>query len=114
MHNALYATTFKHSIDSFCETLEQQDITYKKLLPQPGKIMASGLTLEIILDGGWAVLAVAIISWVKFKKSRKVGIKNKQGETIWIEGYSKKDVISMLEHAREITVIETDSGTNKS
>ncbi len=74
MNEVLRAVTFKHSNKSFIDVLNEHNIDFNLNAGYPGQIMASGVTIEIIINGGWGVLAVAILAWMNARKSRKINI----------------------------------------
>lgn len=103
----LRATTFKGSQRSFIEALEQHDIKYNKLVPPSGVLLASGLNIEIIISGGWGVLAVACLAWAHMRKSRRINVATKDNKQFWLEGYSAEEAAKILESASKITAIDT-------
>jgi hypothetical protein len=103
----LRATTFKGSQHSFIEVLEQHGIKYNKLVPPSGVPMASGLNIEIIISGGWGVLAVACLAWAHVRKSRRINVTMKDNKPVWLEGYSAEEAAKILESASQIAAIDT-------
>ena len=108
----LRATAFKGSSESFCEVLDEAQLKYNKVFHLSESVIASGLTIEIILHGGFGALAVACLAWVRYKKNRRINIRTKEGTSVWLEGYSAEDATKILEQAESIAVIET--GPNES
>ncbi|MCG7649981.1 hypothetical protein [Alteromonas sp. MmMcT2-5] len=108
----LRVTAFKGSSESFCEALDEAQLKHSKVFHLSESVMASGLTIEIILHGGFGALAVACLAWVRYKKNRRINIRTKEGTSVWLEGYSAEDATKILEQAESIAVIET--GPNES
>lgn len=104
----LRATTFKGSSESFYEVLDEAQLKYNKVFHLSESVMASGLTIEIILTGGYGALAVACLAWVRYKKNRRINIRTKEGTSVWLEGYSADDATKILEQAESIAAIETE------
>ncbi|PHR48633.1 hypothetical protein [Cycloclasticus sp.] len=102
-------TTFKDSEASFRLTLNQYEIPNSRIYQLSEGPMAAGITVEIILTGGYGLLAVACLAWASVKKSRKINITTKDNKVIWLEGYSADDAAKILESAKNIAVIETKS-----
>lgn len=102
----LRAATFKDSQRSFLEALEANGITYRDT-PIPLGPQASGLTIEIIISGGWGVLAVACLAWVHARTSRKISVTTKDNRAVWLEGYSAEEATKILESAKQIAAIDT-------
>jgi hypothetical protein len=104
----LRATTFKDSNLSFQAALKEHGIEFSRRIQLSEAVMASGLTIEIIITGGWGALAVACLAWAHVQKSRKISVTTKDGKSIWLEGYSAKDAEKILEGAKQIAVIDTE------
>lgn len=102
----LRATTFKDSERSFLEALEKNEIEYRLVLPPIGP-QASGLTIEIIISGGWGTLAVACLAWAYARKSRRINIVTKDNQSVWLEGYPADEAEKILESAMRIVAIDT-------
>lgn len=102
----LRATTYRDSQRSFIEAIESHGISYKRA-PVPSEPQAAGLTIEIIITGGWGVLAVACIAWAYARKSRRVNVTTKDNKVVWLEGYSADEAAKILESAKQIAVIDT-------
>ena len=108
MDETLKATTFKGSNRSFLITLDEHGIKYSHQITLPGEPMAAGLTIEIIITGGWGALAVACIAWAHVRKSRRINITTKDNQSIWLEGYSAKEVENILQSAKQKAAIDTE------
>ena len=100
-------TTFKDSDVSFREILDQYEIPNSRIIQLSESPMAAGIAVEIVLTGGWGLLAVACLVWASVKKSRKINITTKDNKVVCLEGYSADDAATILESARNIAVIET-------
>jgi len=107
------ATTFKDSQKSFLEMLEAHSIQYSRIMQLSEAPMAAGITIEIIITGGWGALAVACLAWAHVRKSRKISVVTKDNQSIWLEGYSTKEATKILEAAERIAVIDTKSQQNE-
>jgi len=105
-------TTFKGSTESFCEALDEAQLKHSKVFHLSESVMASGITIEIILKGGFGAIAVACLAWVRYKKNRRINIRTKEGTSVWLEGYSAEDATKILEQAESIAAIE--KGPNES
>lgn len=106
MEETLIATTFKDSNRSFLAVLDEHRIEYSRRI-QLAEPMAAGITVEIIITGGWGALAVACLAWAHVRKSRKINVTTKNGNSVWLEGYSAKEAEKILESAKQIAAIET-------
>lgn len=107
MTEILRATAFKHGNDSFLAILDEHGIKYGAKALTPGQIMASGITIEIVITGGWGAIAVACIAWAHVRKSRRINVTTKDNQTVWLEGYSAKEAEKILQSAKQISVIDT-------
>ncbi len=103
----LRATTFKDSQRSFLEVLDEHGIQYNRPALPVGTPMASGIVIEIVITGGWGALAVACLAWASVRKSRKINVITKDGQAIWLEGYSAKEVAKILSLAKQMAAIDT-------
>ena len=108
MGQTLKATTFKDSNRSFLAVLDEHGIEYSRRI-QLAEPMGFGLTIEIVITGGWGALAVACLAWAYVRKSRKINVTTKDGDSVWIEGYSAKKAEKILQSAKQIAVIDTKS-----
>ncbi len=103
----LKATTFKDSQRSFLEALDQHSIKYSHRSLPIGVPMASGLSVEIVITGGWGVLAIACLAWASVRKSRKINVITKDKQALWLEGYSADEAAKILAAAQQISLIDT-------
>ena len=108
MEETLKATTFKDSNRSFLAMLDEHEIEYNRRIHLGGP-MAAGLTIEIVINGGWGAVAVACIAWAAIRKSRRINVTTKNGKVVWLEGYSAKEAEQILSSAQQIGVIDTES-----
>jgi hypothetical protein len=53
-------------------------------------------------------IAAVLVQWLRSKASRKVILQTKDNEVIHLEGYSVKEIESLISKASDITVIQTD------
>lgn len=109
MAETLKATTFKHSHQSFLETLDSEGIKYNRHIQLGDGPVAAGITIDIIITGGWGTLAVACIAWASVRKSRKICITTKDNEVVWLQGYSAKEAERILPEAKNMSVIDTQA-----
>ena len=110
---ALRATTFQDSNRSFLMTLDEHDIEYSRIIKLSGASIASGITIEILITGGWGALAVACLAWAHVRKSRRINVTTKDNQSIWLEGYSAEDAARILQSAKTIAVIDAKSDDGK-
>ena len=99
---------FKNSEVSFLQLLNDTDVSYEKLYPASGSIMASGTM--IVLGQTAAIagsMATIIVAWLKARSSRKVIIALKDKQVVHLEGYSAGEVKELLPRAEQIAVIDT-------
>ena len=113
MIETLRVTTFKDSNQSFLPVLDENKIKYNRNFKLGAEPMAAGITIEIIITGGWGVLAVALIAWAHVRKSRKINITTKNNESIWLQGYSAEDAEKILKTAKQVAIIDTDDSDEK-
>jgi hypothetical protein len=102
----LNATTFKDSQRSFLEAPNQHGIKYNRRSPPIGVPMAGGLSVEIVITGGWGALAIACLAWASVRKSRKINVITKDKQALWLEGYSADEAAKILAAAQQIAVID--------
>ena len=109
MNDIITVQTFKHSERSFCAGLDELGISYHINHPQPGRIMACGITINIILgSAGVAALAKMAIAWIKARESRQINITTKNGDIVDIKGnYTANEVKKLLTEARQTMIIDT-------
>lgn len=103
----LRATTFRDSHRSFLAALDASSIKYNQHVQLGAGPQAAGLTIEIIITGGWGALAVACLAWAQVRKSRKINITTKDNTVVWLEGYSADEATKILESAKQIAAIDT-------
>jgi hypothetical protein len=87
--------------------LDEHDIKYNCRVQLGGIPMASGISIEIVITGGWGALAVACLAWASVRKSRKINVITKDKQTLWLEGYSAKEAAKTLSSAQQIAAIDT-------
>ena len=107
--SVLRVTTFKDSQRSFLEAMDEHGFQYSRPAPPVGVPMASGIVIEIVITGGWGALAVACLAWASVRKSRKINVTTKDGQAIWLEGYSAEEAEKILGAAKQIAAIDTKS-----
>ncbi len=110
--DSIRAHVFKYSKEDFLESLRENGIEYfEQNLSPTGTIVASGEAVEIIKALGSVsiipAIASVLIQWLKGRNSRKIILQTKDREIIHLQGYSVKEVESLLEKAENITVIQT-------
>ena len=102
---------FKRSRDPFIEMLDENNIGYSRHIKLSEAPMAAGMSIEVfsaVADASpWGALAICIIVWVNSRSTRKVIITTKDNEIFHAEGYSAKEVESMLEKGKNVAVIDT-------
>jgi hypothetical protein len=113
MTETLIVTTFADSNESFLSVLNVHDIEYNQIFKLSAEPMASGINIEIIINGGWGVLAIAILAWAHVRKSRRVNITTKNNEVVWLEGYSAKEAEKILKQAKNVGLIETQKNNER-
>lgn len=113
MTETLIVTTFADSNDSLLSVLDENSIKYNRIFKLSAEPMAAGITIEIIINGGWGVLAVAFLAWAHVRKSRRINITTKNNESIRLEGYSVKDAETILESAKNVALIDTNNENKK-
>ena len=101
---------FKDSYEPFLMLLKEHGVEYNETTPAPGVIMASGNVVGIIqsLTPWAAALAAVICAFLKNKRSRKVIITTKDGNSIHCEGLSEADIEKVLFHTQWLAAIETN------
>lgn len=104
----LRAIIFKNSQRSFLEALDQHGIKYTCRSTPIGIPMASGISIEIFITGGWGAIAVACLAWASVRKSRKINVITKDKNTFWLEGYTAKEAAKILSSAQQISAIDTE------
>jgi len=106
--SSLSATTFKDSHQSFLKALDVEGIRHSTRMQFSQVPMASGIAVEIMVSGGWGVLAAAVLAWAHVRSSRKINVTLKNNKTVWLKGYSADEAARILESADRITVIDTE------
>lgn len=109
--NSISAHVFKHSKSSFIEILKENKIEfYEKNVFPKGTIVNASEAIEIIKAVGEAsaipALATVLVQWLKNKSSRKI-LQTKENEVMHLEGYSVKEIETILQKAKNLTVIQT-------
>ena len=107
MGESLKAIAFKDSSRSFLLVLDESGIEYSRRM-QLAEPVSGGVNIDIFITGGWAALAVACLAWAHGRKSRRINVTNKSGDSVWLEGYSAKDAEKILKSAQQIAVIDTE------
>jgi hypothetical protein len=110
--NSISAYVSKHSKSSFAEMLKENNIEfYEKNLFPAGTVVNASETIEIIKALGGAsvipALATVLVQWLKNKSSRKIILQTKENEVIHLDGYSVKEIETILQKAKNLTVIQT-------
>lgn len=98
---------FKNSEVSFLQLLNDADVSYEKLYPAFGSVMAPGTM--IVLGQTAAIggsMATIIVAWLKARSSREVIITLKDKQVVHLEGYSAGEVKELLQLAEQIAVID--------
>lgn len=113
MADKIRVTTFKDSDASFRRILDEYKIPNSRTMQLSEAPMAAGIAVEIILTGGWGVLAVACLAWASARKSRKINITTKDNKVVLLEGYSAEEAEKILESAKSIAAIDTKQETDE-
>ena len=113
MTETLKVTTFADSSESLLSILDENKIEYSRHFKLSAEPVAAGITIEIIINGGWGVLAIALLAWAHVRKSRRINITTKNNESIWLEGYSAKEAENILKSAKSVAIIETNKENEK-
>lgn len=99
---------FKHSFGPFINLLNEHDVKYIMREQRSAGPMAGPGVIEVLLSPYmWGALSTIIVAFLKYRNSRKVVIKMKDGESISAEGLTQEDLENILERATSITAIET-------
>lgn len=113
LHSPLYLTVFKDSAPSFLQALSDGQIEHTTIDAKPGVVMASGTAVEIIQTVATSgAIATVLVAWLKARLSRKVILTTRDNEVIHIEGYSIKEIQTLLPLIKSGAVIDTDSTSN--
>lgn len=104
---------FKNSYKPFTDLLVQNGVTFEERHPPAGVIMNAGETVEILnalqIPSIAASLATVICAFVRARSSRKIIITLKDNQIVHAEGYSEKEIQSILSNVKNITAIETEN-----
>lgn len=99
---------FKHSFGPMLALLNDNEIKYQMREVRSGTIMASSGVIEVIVNASmWVSLASIIIAFIKAKNSREVIITTKDDTVIHAKGLDSKQLQSVLQHAKDVTAIDT-------
>lgn len=109
--DAIKIQLFKDSYAPFTELLGEHDVKFSRRIQLSETILASGAAIEVISAIAqatpWGALAICVVAWMGARKSRKVILTTKDNEVIHLDGYSSKEVETLLNKAKELAIIET-------
>lgn len=101
---------FKDSFGPVLALFNEHDIEYAIREQRSGVPMAASEVVEVLLSPYiWGTLSTVIVAFLKYRNSRKVIIKTKDGQIIQVEGINHEELWSLLERAESLTLIETKS-----
>lgn len=104
----LLVNVFKDSFGAILELFNENEIKYQMREQRAGVVMASSGVIEVIINASlWVSLAAVIVAFIKAKNGREVTITTKENKIIHAKGLDSKQLESVLEHAKNITVIDT-------
>lgn len=104
---------FKHSFGPMLALLNDNDVKYQIREVRAGTIMASSGVIEVVVNASmWVSLASIIIAFIKAKNSREVMITTKDNKVIHVKGLDSKLLHSVLQHAKDVTAIDTGKEKN--
>jgi hypothetical protein len=88
--------------ESLLPELDSANIQYEHRPPRPGVVVNAGLVIEIA--GALSSLGVSnvLVQWLKGRASREVSITDKQNKVFRCQGYSVKEVETLLAAAQTI------------
>ncbi|WP_156925517.1 effector-associated constant component EACC1 [Thioalkalivibrio paradoxus] len=105
-------TCFRVSYETLTPILEQHHLHYSRRIQLSEGPMAAGFLVEVSLVGGWGVLAVALLAWMKAKLGRYIKVTKPDGTVIELKGYSTDDAAALLKSAQEIIAIDTNKSSS--
>jgi len=111
--SVLHVNLFKDSREPFLLLLREHGVAHEELMLKANTPMAAGFVVEILQGSGpWAAaIATVICAFLKNRRSRKVMLTMKDGRVIHCEGLPESEIMNVLEHAKDMAVIETKSET---
>ena len=102
--------TFASSHEPFVEMLKDNAIPYSQVQTFSASPMAAGEVIAIaqtIVSSG--AVAAVLVAWLKGRATRKVIINTRSNDVIHLEGYSVKEVQTILASAGRVAVFDTAS-----
>jgi hypothetical protein len=102
---------FKNSYEPFTDLLRQNDVSFERHDPRAGgTVFASGFVVEIIQSTAmWGALATVVVAFINSRRARKVIITTKEGTVVHAEGLSPNELQKVLEEAKNLTAIDSES-----
>ncbi len=108
--SVLHVSLFKDSREPFLELLREHEVAHEELMLKANVPMASGFLVDILQGSApWAAaMATVVCAFLKNRRSRKVIITTKDNQAVHCEGLGPKEVERILQHAKNLTAIETN------
>ncbi len=106
---------FKSSHAPFIAMLNEGNIQYEEQRPPVGRIIMAGSTITVLSAlsdaSPWGALAIVLVTWINSKTKRSVIITTKDNEVInfHAQGYSPKEVESLLKKSKNISVVDSSN-----
>lgn len=114
--SSLPVHVFKDSAASFTEALSESGIEFSRRIQLAEGPMAAGWIVDVFSalkdPTPWAALAAVLVTWLKVKASRKVIVTTKDNTVVHVEGLSVEDVITILDKAKDVAIIEIPPKNN--
>ncbi|WP_321323627.1 hypothetical protein [Thiomicrorhabdus sp.] len=110
--SVLKLSLFKDSEKSFLAALDAEGIEHSRVdlftnQPHASEIVESISALSKSMP--WNAIAKVIVKWIDARKSRKIIITTEDGKVIHAEGYSIKELESILPKTERVSVIDIES-----
>ena len=93
---------------SFVEALRESKVDFSrhmKLAESPELLSYAMHVYSALKDASpWVGIAAVLVTWIRARSHRKVIVTSKTGVTVSLDGYSVKDVESLLKQAHSVEV----------
>lgn len=107
---------FKDSFGPFVVLLNEHHLKYQMQQSRAGVQAGPAGVLEVIQAIGsaamWGALATVIVAFINSRRGRKVIITTKDNVVVHAEGLSIAEIEIVLQHAKNMTAIETRNNEN--
>lgn len=99
---------FKDSFEPITGLLKENGIEHQIPMQRSGVMAGPSGVIEVLQSPAiWAALSTVIVSYLKYKNSRKVMITTKDNKVVHAEGLNEKELEEILESSKEFTAFDS-------